>query len=254
MRWTPLGRLCRIALCALAPAGCVLSSSAFSPNPLRGGDFTGEVELRWENTDRYVYLPVDARPLTYTFPPNYRLSADDGLNGSADLRVIRPRLMYTDGGSIPRPLWGVSGFSPWDYLPAFVIHDWMYLQKRCHKAGKSVFDPRRDFPYDRVTVDKVLADTLEQIDRKLISQGKARPRNAAQARTLIVAAVEKFGKSSWERGDCELPPPELTKQVRVFAPQSRTMVERGKQVLRTVAVPATVEVPRYTFIRRFSAD
>jgi hypothetical protein len=43
--------------------------------------------------------------------------------------------MYTDGGSIPRPLWAFRGYSPWGYAPAFIVHDWLFEMKHCHLPG-----------------------------------------------------------------------------------------------------------------------
>jgi hypothetical protein len=39
--------------------------------------------------------------------------------------------MYTDGGSIPRFLWGVKGYSPWSYAPAYIVHDWLFEAHHC---------------------------------------------------------------------------------------------------------------------------
>src|SRR5262249_1724058 len=39
---------------------------------------------------------------------------------------IEPEEMITDGATIPRGLWYVSGFAPFDFTRAAVIHDWVY--------------------------------------------------------------------------------------------------------------------------------
>jgi hypothetical protein len=39
---------------------------------------------------------------------------------------IEPEEMITDGASIPRNLWYISGFAPFDFTRAAVIHDWLY--------------------------------------------------------------------------------------------------------------------------------
>ena len=58
---------------------------------------------------------------------------------------IRPGPMYTDGGSIPRFLWGIEGYSPWGYAPAYIVHDWLFVAQHCgyepdnqHTFGDSV--------------------------------------------------------------------------------------------------------------------
>ncbi len=45
--------------------------------------------------------------------------------------VITPGPMITDGGSIPRICWSIPGLNPWDYMPAFLIHDWDFMAHHC---------------------------------------------------------------------------------------------------------------------------
>lgn len=238
----------------LALASCAMLSGIQPASDLNGGNFRGEVDLRWENTSDFVYLPVDSDPLTYVFPEKYRISADESVNSNPKLRTIAPALMYTDGGSIPRALWGFEGLSPMDYLPAYVIHDWLYLQHRCHKAGKGAFAGLKEFPYDRILADKVLEDTLVSLDRHLINKKKNRSGNAAAARKLIMAAVAQFGEKAWMAEGCLLPPPDLIKTVTVRETETQTTISGGRSVSRRVIVTKTREIPRYSLIKRFSVD
>jgi hypothetical protein len=47
-------------------------------------------------------------------------NSDGPISGSNRKRWI------TDGASVPRNLWYVSGFAPFDFTRAAVIHDWLY--------------------------------------------------------------------------------------------------------------------------------
>jgi len=48
--------------------------------------------------------------------------------------------MVTDAGTIPQILWTLPGFSPWEFGPAYIIHDWEFRSRACHKLKKSFFD------------------------------------------------------------------------------------------------------------------
>lgn len=91
-----------LLFCLLLTACGVVNYDAVRP-----GRFTGSLLVMWvgeggESGDgRFVYVPSPTRPLTFT-----RAGP-----GTAP-RVIRPEMMYTDGGSIPRQSQLFSGFSP----------------------------------------------------------------------------------------------------------------------------------------------
>ena len=40
--------------------------------------------------------------------------------------TMRPTPFLTDGASIPRALWCLSGFGPWDFTKSAVVHDWIF--------------------------------------------------------------------------------------------------------------------------------
>ena len=60
--------------------------------------FTGALDVRWVKNDYFLFLPNKDHP--------FMLIRANG-------QSIRPGPMYTDGGSIPRFLWGIKGYSPW---------------------------------------------------------------------------------------------------------------------------------------------
>lgn len=84
------------------------------------GELKGKLTVEWVRPDKFVFRPDKDRPLTFI-----RHNQD----------VITPGLMYTDGGSIPRPLWAIRNYSPWGYAPAYIIHDWLFHVKNCQLPG-----------------------------------------------------------------------------------------------------------------------
>jgi hypothetical protein len=85
------------------------------------------IHLRWLQPDWFEYTPDPERPFSFT-----RSSGE----------VITPGLMLTDGGTIPRPLWVASEFSPWCYTPGFLVHDWEFDQHHAQASAKTFEDVR----------------------------------------------------------------------------------------------------------------
>ncbi|MDK3019617.1 hypothetical protein [Pseudodonghicola flavimaris] len=90
------------------------------------GEIKGTVFVMWvgegsatEGAGKFVYVPNPRDPL--------RLVRGDG----AVPKEIRPEMIYTDGGSIPRAGQMFNGFSPWGYAPAYMIHDWLFVARHC---------------------------------------------------------------------------------------------------------------------------
>lgn len=44
--------------------------------------------------------------------------------------MIKPGPIIFDGGSVPRPAWAIPGFDPWTYLASYLIHDWLFRDKK----------------------------------------------------------------------------------------------------------------------------
>lgn len=118
-------RLSLIACAALTACGAVNYKDA--PE----GEFSGSVLVMWvgENNSgsgdgRFVFVPSPTQPLTFTRK-----------NPDATVHRITPEMMYTDGGSIPRPAQLFNGFSPWGYAPAYMVHDWIFVARHCLTDG-----------------------------------------------------------------------------------------------------------------------
>jgi hypothetical protein len=94
------------------------------------GVFRGSAIVVWagpgsssSGDGRFLYVPVAGRELKFTRPESSNASGDSG--------TIQPEAFYTDGGSIPRSLQALSGFNAWGYGPAYVIHDWLFIARKC---------------------------------------------------------------------------------------------------------------------------
>lgn len=99
---------------SLLLAGC---NQAPDPTGTTQSSLKGILLLQWDREDGFILVPDNSDPLTYRrtgFPS------------------LTPGRMRTDGGSIPRIFWSFAHYSPWAYGPAYVLHDWLYHQHRCH--------------------------------------------------------------------------------------------------------------------------
>lgn len=98
------------------------------------GEFHGSLFVMWvgenetsEGDGRFVFVPSRFDLL--------RFVRDTEANPNATVRIIQPEIMYTDGGSIPRVVQPFRGFSPWGYAPAYMVHDWLFVARRCITDG-----------------------------------------------------------------------------------------------------------------------
>jgi hypothetical protein len=90
------------------------------------GELEGDFIVEWRKPNSFVFLPSSENPLRFT----------RGTNNE----VIQPDRMWTDGGSIPRPLWVFKNYSPWGYGPAFIVHDWLFHMQDCELPGYKKYD------------------------------------------------------------------------------------------------------------------
>jgi hypothetical protein len=138
-------RCAAFALGALSLAACAgLTYENTTPGTLQG-----QLIVMWVGEDRFVYASYEDDPLVFT--PSSELQVKLGI------RSFRPGLMYTDGGSIPRPLRALEGFSPWGYGPAYIVHDWLFAAHACLLQHQ----PDMGEPRDRTEYMKVNAVSFE---------------------------------------------------------------------------------------------
>ena len=163
-----------IALIGTSITGCTSLSYRKTP----AGEFNGKLDVRWVDTDYFLFIPNKNDPLT--------LTREDGSQ-------IVPELMFTDGGSIPKMFWGVKGLSPWGYAPAYMIHDWMFVAKHCNSQPDQVF-----------TFDDSINVMGEAL--KAIMEGNKKVKNHFMFDAIVMAVGTPVAKRMWHEGKCVKPP------------------------------------------------
>lgn len=167
-------RFLLIAILVAIAAGC-------ASKPYREtekGRFSGAVDVRWVYNDYFLFLPNKDDPLSFT---------------RKDGSVIRPGPMYTDGGSIPRFLWGIEGYSPWGYAPAYVVHDWLFEAQHCGYE-----------PDSRYTFDDSVAIMGESL--KALMEANHKYRNYFVFDSVVAAIGSPIAKRLWTEGACKSMP------------------------------------------------
>lgn len=91
----------------------------------RMGAFVGVPTIEVRGGREYVFRKNPAEPFRFVRPSG---------------ETIVPDSMVTDGGSVPRAVWCVPGLNPWDYMPAFLIHDWEFVTHHCNAGWPKSFE------------------------------------------------------------------------------------------------------------------
>ncbi len=171
----------------MALAACVSIDETLLSDP---GRFSGQLMVFWDGEDKFVYYPAPGDPLKYTLPAAIakQLKTDS----------LTPGIIFTDGGSIPRAVRGVVGFSPWGYGPTYILHDWIFATHHCIDQLEDL-DPR-DRPQAELVrkIDFPLsADLLATSIAALIAQEKVPKRDFAPK--AIYGAVESVvARNIWD--------------------------------------------------------
>lgn len=134
------------------------------------GTFTGALLVMWvgEGTQsgdgRFVFVPSPNTPLTFTRN-----------NPDASVTTIRPEMMYTDGGSIPRAATLFNGFSPWGYAPAYMVHDWIFVARHCLTDGTPTKAERQVEGMSFIESAEIIAEAI----KTLIASERVQPNDVA---------------------------------------------------------------------------
>jgi len=139
--------------------------------------FSGAIDVRWIGKDRFLFMPNKDDPFFMVRP---------------DGRLVRPGLMYTDGGSIPQFLWGVDGFSPWGYGPAHIVHDWVFDAKHCGVPPENVY-----------TFEDSVAVMAEGL--KALMEGSPEMKNYFAFDAIVTAVASPIARRLWDEGQCRQP-------------------------------------------------
>jgi len=115
----------------LAVTGC----TSLDYNAVPVGRFEGSALVVWvgpgdEDTSgdgKFLYVPRTGDELEF-----FRAPSADASDGN---EIIRPGPFYTNGGSIPRFVQNIRGFNAWAFGPAYIIHDWLFVVRKCANDG-----------------------------------------------------------------------------------------------------------------------
>jgi len=179
-----------------ARLGCVFIIALLLPScawthyrQTRPGKLKGSIIVQVLGDDQFIFMPHETDPLYFV--------RSDGR------RIAPSRPMYTDGGSIPRFLWGFRNYSPWGYAHAFILHDWLFEAKRCHIPG-----------YGEYTVEDAAHAMSEAMKTYIEARGK-QPREEVAVYAVFEAVRSPIARDMWDHGTCRPLPasPEATGRV-----------------------------------------
>jgi len=176
---------------ALAIAG---GCGTVAYDALEPAEFSGSVLVLWvgENDGGYgdgkfIYVPVPGDELTL-----------QRHNPDATVSQITPGAIYTDGGSIPRAAQVFKGFSPWGYAPAYMVHDWLFVAKKCVTDGTATPD---EVPIGRMDFIES-AEVLGEAIKGLIEAKKVKPNDVAPEMISATVAGPISRRIWFQKGGC----------------------------------------------------
>lgn len=182
----------RIALILGCLAACARIFDEAQP-----GELTGQVLVVWigpgsdtEGDGRFIFVPPrdESQRLTFHRPSGAQLASS-----------ITPEAIYTDGGSIPRIVQPFKGFNPWAYAPAYMIHDWLFVARRCLNDGDATEAEKAIADLSFLDSAKILAEVMKTMERQeMIAANDFAP-------SAITAAVgSSIARARWEaQGECK---------------------------------------------------
>lgn len=160
------------------------------------GRFDGSLFVMWVGEGgplgdgAFVYVPAPGHELTFT-----RVSA------AGKEQVIRPTMMYTDGGSIPRIGQVFKGFSPWGYAPAYMVHDWLFRARQCIRDGKAT---KAEAMVAEISFEES-AQIIAEAIKTLQEEGRVGPDDVAP-RVISSAVAGPVSQHLWRKeGACPVP-------------------------------------------------
>jgi hypothetical protein len=177
-------------IAAASMAGCVTVDLPSYP----AGVFKGSVIVLWvgegdsSGDGKFLFIPDPRDRLVFTRPDRAQRGA-----------VIRPAMMYTDGGSIPKIAQVFNGLSPWGYAPAYMIHDWLFVAHHCAVDGASSLgiDALRSVSFEDSAM--ILGEAIET----LVAQNQVKRKDVA-AGAITAAVGSGVAKGLWDQqGACE---------------------------------------------------
>ncbi|MFV1445657.1 MULTISPECIES: hypothetical protein [unclassified Phaeobacter] len=188
----------RNAKLLLASCVCLIGCAPLDYSSIsKNGRFEGRLFVMWIGEGspylgdgNFVFVPNPNDPLRFT-----RYDAAGNQVGE----TIRPELMYTDGGSIPKLASAFRGFSPWGYAPAYMIHDWLFIAHHCLVDGVPTEEEAKmsDLTFRDSAV--IIAESI-----KALQVSGQVSRNDIAASTISSTVAGPISSALWNRnGACE---------------------------------------------------
>ncbi len=218
----------RALLAMLALTGCGYVDYEAAPV----GKFEGALFVMWVDESKrglgdgsFVFVPT-ADPLRFT------------RGGRGTVQVIEPTMMYTDGGSIPQMAQAMNGFSPWGYAPAYMVHDWLFVARKCVNDGAATEGEAAvaDMPF--IESAEIAAEAI----KSLIAAGRVQPNDVAP-QAISSAVAGPVSRQLWnKKGACaagRIKPEHLAMIYRAL-PSVQPVMEMapGAAPMRRMAVPS----------------
>jgi hypothetical protein len=138
---------------------------------LKAGAFEGNFFLEWIDKDTFNYIPDENNKFRFIRPSG---------------EIIIPDKMITTGGSTPRIVQIFDHFSPWEYGPAYMIHDWEFTAHELKITDKSFED-----------VNLTLAEALYTLMTKGF-RGKVLELKMSVVRAIYLAVMSPAGRKIWD--------------------------------------------------------
>lgn len=204
------------------------------------GEFTGSLLVMWVDggsdsagDGRFVYVPdLDRQGRALMFR---RGAQTDGR--AVHIAEVEPRLMYTDGGSIPRLVQPVKGLNPWGYAPAYMVHDWLFAARKCLNAGDADADEAKMNDVTFRESFEIMAEMLKTLERQT-----AVAESDLQPSAITWAVSGGISKGLWEDDTCPTPriDPEHMKQIEARLRIGRDGPQKSVRVAGEDVTPARV--------------
>ena len=140
-------------------------------NNIKAGVFEGNFFLEWIADDNFKYHPEKGN--------EFKFIRSDG-------EIIIPKEMTTTGGSTPKIVQLFDKLSPWEYGPAYMIHDWEFEAHHQNINEKS-------FEEVNLTLAEAIY-TLMTVGYK----GKVLKFNMPVLRAIYLAVMSPVGRKVWD--------------------------------------------------------
>jgi hypothetical protein len=144
---------------------------------LNMGEFAGHFMLEWTGPESFNYHPDATDPFRYIRKKS---------NGKSE--IIQPGPMITDGGSIPLIAQIVTGRTPWEYGPAYLIHDWEFYRHDTDTGFRKSFNQ----------VNLTLAEAIWTLMNNGYLKYRKPVKNYKNVHTIYSGVMSPIGRAIWD--------------------------------------------------------